>query len=221
MRKILFGCTIFFLIALVAGGVLFYKGCVVPIRNVTADVMQMTKLGGYNAGLTNKAPYTPPADGVLTPDQIGRFLAVQTEVRAAAGASFTRVRERFESLPGRMKNAQGEYKFDFNEMMSTFKGIGPDIVKVKEAQVAALNQHGFSLQEYRFVRESILRAMGEKVGSYIEDLTMGPDSTGTSRNPKVETKPPAEARVPAENVAAVKTVADSLKAWLPVAALGF
>ena len=60
MRKILFGCTIFFLVALVAGGVLFYKGCVVPIRNVTADVMQMTKLGNYNAGLANKSTYTPP-----------------------------------------------------------------------------------------------------------------------------------------------------------------
>jgi hypothetical protein len=94
-------------------------------------------------------------------------------------------------------------------------------VKVKEAQVAALNNHGFSLQEYRWVRESILRAMGEKVGSYIEDLTSGSDSTGTGQGPKGETKVPAEARVPAENVAAVKGVADSLKAWLPIAALGF
>lgn len=221
MRKILFGCTIFFLVALVAGGVLFYKGCVVPIRNVTADVMQMTKLGNYNAGLANKSTYTPPADAILSPDQIGRFLAVQAEVRAAAGASFTRVRERFESLPGRMKDEQGQFKFDFTEMMSTFKGIGPDIVKVKEAQVAALNNHGFSLQEYRWVRESILRAMGEKVGSYIEDLTSGSDSTGTGQGPKGETKVPAEARVPAENVAVVKGVADSLKAWLPIAALGF
>jgi hypothetical protein len=118
MRKILFGCTIFFLVALVAGGVLFYKGCVVPIRNVTADVMQMTKLGNYNAGLANKSTYTPPADAILrtrsAPGRAGRG----ARCRRACSHGCER-----SSLPGRMKTAGASLRF--TEMMSTFKASGP------------------------------------------------------------------------------------------------
>lgn len=224
MKRFLFGCFLLFLAGLGVGGYFFYTRVLRPVTHSLADLTQLTRLGRVNDRLANKDPYTPPADGVLSAEQVRRFLAVQAEVRDSTGATFGRVRERLGGLPEKMKNPDGTLSFDFGAMMGAFKGIGPDILALKERQVTALNRQDFSRAEYRWVRESVFRAMGNTyVGQYLEDAGRILEQVQKGEKP-----PPGETesrreepRVPAENLRLVEGLADTLKAWLPVAALGF
>lgn len=224
MKKFLLGCFLVFILALGAGGYFLYKGVIKPISKSMADLTHLTRLGQANDRIANTAPFTPPVSGVLTPEQVGRFLAVQAEVRDSTGATFTRVRTRLGDLPDKMRRPDGSLTFDFKELMTAFKGLGPDILALKERQVTALNRQGFSKAEYRWVRECIFRAMGNRyAGQYIEDA-----GRILERIQKGDTPAPAEPetkreepRVPPENLRRVEGLADTLKGWLPVAALGF
>lgn len=224
MKRFLAGCFLLILLGTGIAGYLFYTRVLRPVAGSMADLTHLTRLGKVNDRLVNTTPYTPPADGTLTREQVERFLAVQAEVRDSTGATFGRVRGRLGTLPEKMRRPDGSLTFDFKELMGAFKGLGPDILALKERQVTSLNRQGFSKAEYRWVRESIFRAMGNRyAGQYLEDAgrILEQVQKGGSSGEPPPGKPAAEATVPPANVTLVEGLADTLKGWLPVAALGF
>lgn len=145
-------------IALTAGGYfLLWR----PIAELKPDLELIKTYPEINAEITEKAPYTPPADGELTTEQLERFARVQDSINAQI-KNDPLLTERAEQLRGIKSSEDGVVvsNIGFGEALQLLKGLGEPMVRAKRAQVEALNREGFSLDEYRWVRERFYQALG-------------------------------------------------------------
>ena len=221
MKKILGGCLIVLVIALVGFGVAgFYAyRAAQPMIDSAADyVSRARELATLSEQVRNKNPYEPPANGQLTPAQVDRFLAVQTRVRAELGDRWTEFEKRGEALKKKADDKQSDWTFsDISGLFSDFTGI---YLEARKVHVNALNVHKFSDDEFSWVRLRVYEAAGMQLAgsidlSAIEEMVAeGAQKTGVS----LPDLPRPE--VPAANITLVKPHAAKLKEWLPMAMLG-
>ncbi|MDP2056085.1 MAG: hypothetical protein Q8L75_20820, partial [Acidobacteriota bacterium] len=89
MRKILGGCLIVLVIAIVGFGVAgFYAYR--AARPVFDDYLgRARELSTLSDQVNNQSPYAPPTSGELTSSQVERFIAVQGRVRSELGDRWT------------------------------------------------------------------------------------------------------------------------------------
>jgi hypothetical protein len=215
-RKILFGCLGAFALASLAGILFLYVYVIRPASQVADDLKQLMALRELNAEIANVDPFKPPDSGALTEDQVRRFAAVQSFMADSLGASYAALRDRAAEFEGMR---EGEKRPDFRKIFSSFKGLGAPLVEAKRLQVLALNAQGFSLAEYRWVRESVYRALGrERMGLYIEDLAepRGRPAGDAGEEPPL---PSVEESVPA-NRDVVAPYTDRMEGWLAFLAFG-
>ena len=81
MKKILTGCLIVAVIAMIGFGVAGYYAYRIArpmIENAGDYLARAREISRLGDRVTNKAPYVPPKDGELTQAQVDRFIAVQT-----------------------------------------------------------------------------------------------------------------------------------------------
>jgi hypothetical protein len=106
--------------------------------------------------ITNKSPFTAPADGRLTQDQVNAFVAVQANLQQRLGTDFDELKRLHEKL--RAQQAAGG-----QPSLGDLGALGPDLAKLvaraREAQVEALNAKGLSLAEYRWIRDQAYAAL--------------------------------------------------------------
>ena len=94
MKKILTGCLIVAVIALIGFGVAgFYAYRFArPMLESAGDyVTRAREIARLGDRVENKAPYVPPKNGELTASQVERFVAVQARVRNELGDRWTEV----------------------------------------------------------------------------------------------------------------------------------
>ena len=145
MKKILAGCLIVIVIALVGFGVAgFYAyRAMKPVIDDAANYMdkarEVTRLGDQ---ITIKTPYDPPANGELAGTQVERFLAVQSRVRADLDDQWAQIEQK-----SRAKTI-------------AFADIANILIVGRKAQVNALNIQRFSQSEYDWVRSRVYEAAG-------------------------------------------------------------
>ncbi|MFN2322483.1 MAG: hypothetical protein ABR510_05940 [Trueperaceae bacterium] len=182
------GCGGAFLILLIVGGVLTWNFVGQPLWSVYTAVQEVQNVGDLDARLTNRAPFAPPADGVLTADQMERYVAVLERTGGATQARLDDLQQRFEDLDDR------EFAWtDVWRLGDAYAGSLRLLVETKEAQVAALNAEDFSAEEYAWVRGAVLRAaglpgVGYGVADFAGALTGGAEP---DVRPSVEPVPPA------------------------------
>jgi len=221
MKKILGGCLIVLVIAIVGFGVAgyyAYRAARPMFDNATGYVARARELSALSDQVRNQSPFTPPAAGELTVSQVERFLAVQGRVRSELGDRWTEFERTAESVKQKVESKQAEWSFsELTAMASNFMGIYTEARKV---HVNALNIHRFSDEEFSWVRRRVYEAAGmELAGSFdtsaIESLMRdGAAKTG------VTVPDLALPKVPEVNIALVKPHAAKLKEWLPMAVLG-
>jgi hypothetical protein len=171
-RKFPYGCLGVLGLIAVAALLFLYVNVLRPTQEIMADLRQLGDLTEMNAEVKEPGPFSPPADGALSPDQLERFARVQTSMRSALGPDYDELSRRAEKLRGMRRHEDGSItKPGFREVIQAFKGLGPLLETAKAAQVAALNQSGFSYPEYRWVRETTYRALGkENADVYLEEF---------------------------------------------------
>lgn len=220
MKKLLTGCLIVLVIALIGFGVAGYYAYrfARPMIESAGDyVSKAGEISRLGERVANKTPYVPPAHGELTASQVERFVAVQGRVRTELGDRWAEIEAKSAEI--RRKTA-GKQELSFAEVTEIFSGVAGLYADARRAQVGALNIHKFSDAEYTWVKRRVYEAAGMQVASgidfsAIEDLARQGAQKTSTRLPDLP-KP----EVPAANVKLVQPHVGKLKEWLPMAVLG-
>jgi hypothetical protein len=163
MNKYLGGCLIALAILVVGGGAVGYFVFIKPAGEFVSRMMEYGKeFEALNEGIANQDDYDASAETVLSSQQVQKFLDTHRFMKAQMDAELRTLDAKYKELNASMK--QGQRDMDLTEIASAYLDIGDLIMEAKRAQVAALNQQDFSLQEYDWVRSRVYHAIGQSVG---------------------------------------------------------
>jgi hypothetical protein len=155
MKKAVIGCVIVMALLGVAAAVASYMA----YRKVTATVAGFSQLGTVpelDRSIRTQASYDPPRSGEPSQAQVERLVQVQQAVRARLG---TRVGE-FERKYHTLLQKDSAAVTDIPALVSAYSDLAAGYVDAKRVQVEALNEAGFSLEEYRWVKRQTYGALG-------------------------------------------------------------
>jgi hypothetical protein len=171
-RNLIWGCLGSAGLVVILLLVVFYFFVYRPTEQVMADMAQISELKVQNELLDDQSLFAPPANERLLPRQLDRFARVQTAMKDGLGMDFAVLSERAEKLHGIRASADDSNRLlTMREAVVLFKGLGPVLTLAKTIQVTAMNREGFSLSEYRWVRERLYGSLGfSRAGIYIEDF---------------------------------------------------
>lgn len=174
MKKVLIGCGVLTLVlALVAGwafwrfvwqpGAEFVGGGVAQVaesvRQVQGLGQTVTRLRELEQDIRNQADFVPPADGLITADQLARWLTIELTAREAIGADLKRLEtEAQQNVTAPEGTAVGNAERT-RAALATLGKLGEVATRGKQAQVTALNAAEMSLAEYRWVRDTGIAAL--------------------------------------------------------------
>src|SRR5688572_32994723 len=154
MKKLLAGCLIILVIALIGFGVAgyyAYRWAQPMIENAGDYVERARQMARLGDRVQNRAPYAPPATAELTASQVDRFVAVQTRVRGELGARWTEIETKSAEIREKTQNNQRELTFaEFTSVLSDISNI---YMEARRAQVDGLNGQKFSEVEYNWGRK--------------------------------------------------------------------
>lgn len=139
---------------LVIGGTFFYVRVYKPI---TAPLMAMSTARILEERrLTNHDPFTAPASGELSADQVRRFVSVEeaVETQVAAGAAALTAQE------AALERADADGQLTVRTTFSAFGEIKPILMDAKMTQIDAMNREHFSKAEFEWVRNQLYRGAG-------------------------------------------------------------
>jgi len=165
MKNFAIGCAAVLVILTVAGvGVVWFKfgddisAGIDAVQGVAKLAPQFEEL---NDSIENRGAYTPPADDVLTEEAFQRFLASQRQIRGDLEGRLEELQSKYEALDKEIDERGGQA--GIGDMMGAYGDLAGLLVDAKRAQVEAINDQNFSLQEYNWVRDQVYRAIGESV----------------------------------------------------------
>jgi exonuclease VII large subunit len=166
-----------------------------------------------NEQIENQSTYSEPADGELTETQVERFVAVQKQIQSGVENRLTEFQQKYEQLDSELQNREPTIR----EIMNAWGDIMGLYSDAKQIQVEALNDHDFSLEEYRFVQQRFYQALGVELFAYNIDEIAAAASQGDfqNMNPEEFRKVQQEMeQVPEINRELASQYADSADAWL-------
>jgi hypothetical protein len=221
MKKILTGCLIVIVIAMIGFGVAAFYAyrAMKPVIDNASNYMEKAQIvERLGALVTNKTPFAPPENGELTAAQVERFVAVQTRVRSELGDKWEEIEKKSAAIRSRTDKNKNDWTLaEFTQVFSEIANIW---IEARRAQVDALNVQKFSESEYQWVRTRVYEAAGVHLAgnmdlSMIESLAR--DKVGQTG---MELPPMDLPKTPAKNIELVKPHAAKIKEWVPMAALG-
>jgi hypothetical protein len=212
MKKFAIGCGIIVLLLAVAGG----AGVWYITNKVRGYAREFQALADADKRLTNTSAFTPPASGELSADMVQRFAAVQDGMHARLGQRVAEITAKQDEFVRRMHD-EGRKSSSPLEAFTVVKDMMGLIIVAKNAQIDALNDQHFSLDEYDWVRGRVYTAAGVSV----TELSFR-NMSDTLKQSGDLTKPIAEAGadVPAKNKELVKPLLPKFKDWAPLAFFG-
>lgn len=215
LRNVLLGCGCFVLLAVLVGGAAFYWFVVRPTREGLAKVEELSRM---EERVEDQSPYDPPADRRLTEEQVERFVAVHQAVREDLGPRWAELQARFEDTDG----GAGQEP-SFTEVFGFWRELGGIATDAKRRQVEALNEQGFSLAEYEWVREQAYAALGMEqlavgIDEMVEAMKEGGGLQGVGDLEEQQRR--IEEAVPPENRELVEPYREQLEEWAPLAMFG-
>lgn len=221
MKKVLAGCLIVLVIALIGFGVAgyyAYRAMRPVVENGISYLDKAREVTRLGEDIKNKSAFEPPANGELTESQVERFLAVQNRVRTDLGDKWGEIEKKASEI--RAKADRNSNDWTLSEFTAMFSEIGGIYLDGRKSQIVALNTQRFSEAEYEWVRMRVYEAAGvEMAGNMdlakIEALARDQASQNGVNLPKMDLP-----KVPEKNVALVKPHVSKIKEWVPLAVLG-
>lgn len=209
-KKIAIGCLVIGLVVLIGGGLLTYNFVYKPVMG---SVSSLQEIHEKNEQIDNQSNYQAPADNELTENQVERFVAVQKQIQQGVEDRLEEFQQKYEELDAELQNREPT----LTEIMNAWGDIVDLYSDAKQIQVEALNEHDFSLQEYRYVQQSFYNALGMELFSYNIDQIAEAASQGNF-NMNLEEyekqQEELEQQVPQMNRELVSQYADSAESWL-------
>lgn len=203
-RRFVLGCLVFVVLLLVGGGAAAYFYVVRPAMGTINAAKDLTRLNEMDAQVRNRRSFSAPKSGELTSAQVERYLGVTRSVTADLQERASHLERRFEEID--------QDQLGPRQLLNAYSEIIKLLVSAKESQVAALNQHGFSVDEYAWVRTQVIQASGHPFEFVdLARLAEGDADAVTART---------GATVPPANVELVSPYADELESYLTLAAFG-
>ncbi len=222
-KKIVLGCLVVLVVGAVAGGLLFYKFVYQPGREMIGSGIEAAKsfskldeIQKLDADIDDQSDYAPPADGVLSEAQVGRFVAVQRHVRDQLGP-------RWEALEAKYKEEKpAGQEPRLGDILAFWRDLGDLATEAKRAQVEGIDQQEFSRQEYAWVRRQVYLALGQQaVAVTLEQVRDAAKEGGLRQLDQLADRSrEASEQVPPENRERVEPYREELLQWAPLAALG-
>jgi len=155
VKKILIGSGIFAGLLAMGGAVGSYY-VYHRISSTIGGFAQLAKVPELERSVRNRSPYQPPRSGELTREQVERYLRVEQAIRASLGARAQDMQQKYRSLLAK-KEATA---VDLPDLVAAYGDLAKAYLEAKRVQVRALNQAGFSLDEYRWIRRQSYAALG-------------------------------------------------------------
>lgn len=143
MKKVLMGCGVLILILFVIFGFLVYQG--VKLGKSFASGIEETKKQ-YNA-LNSRHPFTAPADGIVTEEQMARWIAVRD-------ASLAPV----QNLDAKLKAGKTR------NPLKVLEGVMSVFQEIARAHVTILDGQKMSMNEYAWVTKTVLGVLNSGDG---------------------------------------------------------
>ena len=205
MKKILTGCLIVIVIAMIGFGVAaFYayramKPVIDNASNYLDQAREVTRLGDE---IRIKTPYDPPGNGELTAGQVERFVAVQTRVRTDLDDQWAQIEKKSQAKT------------------IAFADVATIWLDARRAQVKALNIQRFSEQEYEWVRKRVYEAAGVHLAGNMDLSTIEALARDKIGDAGVQVPPMDLPKIPEKNIELVKPHTAKIKEWIPMAVLG-
>lgn len=165
MRKFAIGCGSVLLILVLVGGGAAWWFVGRPIASVAATVRDVQRIESTYQEVENRSAYQPPEDGVIDEAQLDRWLEVQAIMQASLADTAEQLRDRAEGLDARLRDRNPSPR----EYAAIVRDAADLVVDAARIHVRALNENGFSVEEYRWVRNQVLQAAGYSLAGY--DLT--------------------------------------------------
>ena len=181
MKKLAIGCIgVLLLLGLVAAGVAYYT-----YRQLRSTIVQLAELGEISdieRGVRARAAFVPPPSEELTSEQIERLLRVQTLVVQRLGQRVSDFEKKYKILSAK-DNASIA---DAPAILAAYRDMAAAWLEAKRSQVEALNEVGFSIDEYRWVRDQAYRALGMPyvdfdIGRLVEEVRRGATTTDVGK----------------------------------------
>jgi hypothetical protein len=221
MKKILAGCLIIAVIAMIGFGVAAfyaYRAMKPVIDNASNYMDKAREVARLGEGVRIKSAFEPPKNGELTAQQVERFVAVQTRVRDDLSDRWELVEKKSAELKAKAAEKSGDWTMA--EFTSVFSEIASIWVDARRAQVNAINVQRFSEAEYEWVRRRVYEAAGVELASGMDLSKIEALARDQAAKNGVEIPPMNLPEVPEANVRLVKPHAAKIKEWMPLAALG-
>jgi hypothetical protein len=218
MKKFAIGCAIVLVLLLVVGGIggyYLYHRFVGPMAEF---VTNMQKVADIEKDIKNTSSFTPPENGELTEEMVSRFVKAQSHIQITLGTRMDALKATYEKLDKTRKSENRDASV--SEGMGALRDLASLFLEGKKAQVEAMNQTGFSLHEYEWVRAQIYAAVGVVAAGF--DLKKVAEQ---AKSGNVEGLQGAEKEslpdVPEKNKELVAPYEKQLKEWAPLAFFGF
>lgn len=174
MKKVAIGCGIVVLLFAIVGiGVswwLFRK-----VSTTVSEFAAMSEVPALERSVRNTTAFEPPESGELTAPQLERLTKVQAAVRQRLGARFAEMEKKYKEF---MVDGRDATALDIPQLLSAYRDLASSWIDAKRAQVEALNEANFSLDEYKWVRSQAYAALGLPimeidVAQIVEDIKAG------------------------------------------------
>jgi hypothetical protein len=176
MKKLAIGCGVLvLLIGIALGGLAYYT-----YRQAKMMFSQFAELGQIpeiERSVRVKAAYTPPSSEELTAGQIERLMKVQSAVRQRLGERFSALEQKYKTLTDKKDHTIA----DAPALLAAYRDVASAWMEAKRTQVDTLNDAGLSLDEYRWIRDQVYRALGVPfmdfdVGKIVDQIRSGTTS---------------------------------------------
>jgi hypothetical protein len=155
MKKLAIGCgLVLVLVFVVVVGAGIYG--MMKVRSAVVQFAELGQIPDIERDVRAQAPFTPPASGELTSSQVDRLMRVQKRVRDQLGANAAQFERTYQSLLAKKEASVT----DAPALISAYRDLAKMFIDAKRAQVAALNDAGLSLGEYRWIRSAVYQAIG-------------------------------------------------------------
>ena len=177
-----------------------------------SSVSVLEDISEANKQIRNKSSYSPPSNKEITPGQVDRFVQVQKSIRENLENRFSEFQQKYEELAEQLDGREPR--------ISDLSGAYSDLIQMysdaKEFQVNALNDQGFSLEEYRYVQLSFYQALGVELFSFDIDQIAAAASQGDFNIDMDEFRNLQSQmdEVPQSNRELVSTYKDDADTWL-------
>ena len=206
-KKIGIGCLAVFALLVVGGGAFLYTTVLRPARDVVTAARSVGQIQQLNEGVRNRSTFEAPANGLLEQASVERYLSVQQRIEDALSGRLEQLETKYAEFESSDRDP------NLSELASAWADVMNLIVEAKEAQVEALNELNFSLDEYSWTRSRVLQAAG--YGAYGYDLAAVLGGQEQQQGTSSTTAP-----VPAANIQLVEPHLAQMEKFLPLAYFG-